>query len=208
MHGQRGEDHVACHNLGVVLDHATPPDHVGALAAYTRACDDEHAHSCPLRAAVVLEIGASQGTEAIVAAVAVEERECAAGTDAWRADACHNVAVFRNGELAGPRDPASTTEHFRRACELGRSLSCAAASGRYLLGTDTPVDGPLGVALARRGCEGEHAPSCTNLGIALRDGLGGVPRDEAGSLAALERACRLGASGACADVERAHRRGR
>jgi len=116
------------------------------------------------------------------------------------ASACNEAG--RSYELGNgvARSGIAANTFYRKACDLGDANGCYNAA--YLLenGLAGRQDAGCALALYRRACEEwKHAASCMGAGK-LYKGTFGVPRDDARSREAFERACAAGHNAACAEL--------
>ena len=121
-------------------------------------------------------------------------------------------------------DPARAVLYYDKACALGSSGGCIAASNMYAGGQGVPADAGRAFAAARRGCDAVPRPSaardyprvlsCYNLGLKYEKGTG-VPADPAAAAKAYERSfsaaaafCQEGDAESCYVAGMSHALGR
>jgi len=199
-------------------------------ALYRAACDGGHAPACNDLGAEL--IATATGDDARAEALALMRRGCEGGerqgcsnlgfqilrgaAGAVPADAAwpwlERACVKAPGDVA-PCAELGEAVHRLGHPELARRVAArgcdqhAEAEACAVLPFLTAGDEPdMEVILARseRGCELGSALACRNLGVLLRDGDAGAPRDTPGALAAFAKACDLGSATGCGELATLH----
>jgi hypothetical protein len=89
-------------------------------------------------------------------------------------------------------------QDWERECEAGRASSCANLAVPYLSAGATR-DLAKAAALLEKACDGDHLPSCANLGR-LHVAGDGVARDPARAVQLFKRGCDAGHASSCTDL--------
>jgi TPR repeat protein len=183
---------LACNNLGFVYAQGGPEvrDHRQAAELYRRACEAGLELGCTNLSkihAIGLPLGDAPG------AAEAQKKACDLG-DTW---SCSSVGWRYFHGRGVPPDLALAHATSLRACRARDASACALVGEIYWQGGPALERNPARAAeYYGLACDGGVLPSCTNLGLMHRDGLG-IAKDEARGRALLEKACTAGYAPAC-----------
>ena len=203
-----GGSAAACAQLGLLVrDRAGAEDPERAFELFTRACDDGDAAACQ-NLAYQYALGLGVPKNDLQAAV-LYRRSCEQGD----AIGCYNAGLMHEQGRGFLRDPINAAADYRQGCDGGYALACTNLGYLYEHGTGVAKSEATAVELYRRGCEGDGCSpgdptGCFNMGVAHRDGLGGLTADGAAAIPWFERACDGSYAAACANLANLYRDGR
>lgn len=99
-------------------------------------------------------------------------------------------------------DEGRGTAAFDRGCRLGHGGACTEYAVSLWRGRGIAKAPARARALLEKNCGRDQATACFNLGVLLRMGDDGVPKDAAAAKKALSNACQLEHAEACAYLEK------
>jgi TPR repeat protein len=178
-----------CEELGRLKDgdHG-PADYKVALAAYTTACERGRTYGC-MGLALLYQFGRGV-TKDPAKARALYQGAC----DKKAGGACNNLGVLWHDGEGGAKDQAKANELYQRGCEYENPRACI--NHGSAIGSRAPLE---------TACTHSEDPSaCALLGRWLVKGQNGAVDKQRG-LTLLDKACKAGATDACADAASARK---
>lgn len=174
---------------------ASTPGEISAVLADLRSmCNDqEYTPACATYAASLRRFNPADA-EIRAQALHIDETLC-------QLEFASSCAVVASHYLRGEfyeRDRNAAAQHFEYACENGAGTGCFGLASMQRAMSQRSDVFAWSSSLFERGCELNHAESCITRSQDLQSGrLGSFDQNEARAL--LDRACRLGELGVCAD---------
>lgn len=208
------DDAEACVSEGLLLleGRGGPVDATGGearvrrgLELLTTACHAGAGAAC-IRAATLFEAGPASVRDDSRALVYLQ-RACDAGV----AGGCSSLALrYLTGRGVEPDRARALAlyqrvgEHYRASCEAGEATACAELGQAFAAGQGVPADPARALAYEEKACALGAPDVCLRAAGRLRQGTGGVAKDEARAAslearaeALLEESCRAGSGVDC-----------